>query len=146
MYSPVATPFRTTPDTITTARTASERGGVTRARAASMTAPTKITLHSVPIPGRCRSGIHSSNTSAPAMIAQVPTGIPVRRDRPWCSTSHGSTPSPASSNMESLIPYRTRPANNWMRRRGMPLRCRDWLLASSAGSQFFWPYLTNGPW
>ena len=104
MYRPVATPFSTTPDTMTAACTGSERGGVTTARTRSMTAPTTTTLHSVPRPGRCRSGIHSSRTAAPAMIAQVPMGMPVRRARPWCSTSHGSTPSPASSSIEELTP------------------------------------------
>ncbi len=65
MYMPVATPFSTTADTITTARTGSDRGGATSARITSMTAPITTTLHSVPIPGRCRSGIHSSSTAAP---------------------------------------------------------------------------------
>ena len=143
MYSPVATPFSTTAATITVARTGSERGGATVARTASMTAPIKITLHSVPRPGRCRSGIHSSSTAAPTMIAQVPVGIPVRRDSPWCSTSHGSTPSPARSSIESLIPYSTSPANSWMRRRGMAPRCQDWLPASSASSHFFGFYLAE---
>jgi len=146
MYRPVATPFRTTADTMTTARTGSECGGATTARTTSMTAPITMTLHSVPMPGRCRSGIHSSSTSAPTMITQVPVGIPVRRDSPWCRTSHGSTPSPANSSMESLIPYSTSPANNWMRRRGMSPRCQDWLFASRASSHFFgfiWP---NGAW
>ena len=137
MYRPVATPFSTTPDTITTTRTGSECGGATTARTASMTAPITITLHSVPSPGRCRSGIHSSSTSAPTMIAQVPMGIPVRRDSPWCRTSHGSTPSPASSSMESLIPYSTSPANSWMRRRGISPQCQDWLPASSASPRRF---------
>jgi len=104
MYRPVATPLRTTPATMMVACTGSERGGATTARTASMTVPISTTLHSVPGPGRCRSGIHSSSTTAPAMIAQVPVGMPVRRARPWCSTSHGSTPSPASSSIESLTP------------------------------------------
>ena len=104
MYRPVATPFSTTPDTMTAACTGSERGGVTTARTRLMTAPDQTTLHSVPRPGRCRSGIQSSSTAAPAMIAQVPMGMPVRRARPWCSTSHGSTPSPASSSIEELTP------------------------------------------
>jgi len=82
MYRPVATPFRTTPDTMTTARTGIGCGGGTTARTTSMTTPIRITLHTVPIPGRCRSGIHSSSTSAPTMITQVPVGIPVRRDSP----------------------------------------------------------------
>jgi hypothetical protein len=68
------------------------------------TVPTTTTLPSVPRPGRCRSGIQSSSTATPTMIAQVPVGTPVRRARPWCSTSHGSTPSPARSSIESLIP------------------------------------------
>ncbi len=104
MYTPVATPFSTTPDTMRTACTGSVRGGVTSARTRSMTAPTTTTLHSVPTPGRCRSGIQSSKTSAPTMIAQVPVGMPIRRARPWCSTSHGSTPSPASNSIEELTP------------------------------------------
>lgn len=82
MYMPVATPFRTTPETMTMARIATECGGVTTARITSMTVPTSTTLHTVPRPGRCRSGIQSSRTTAPTMTAQVPMGTPVRRARP----------------------------------------------------------------
>ena len=42
-----------------------------------MTVPISATLPSVPRPGRCRSGTHSSSTAAPTVIAQVPVGMPV---------------------------------------------------------------------
>src|SRR3712207_7571418 len=47
----------------------------------------------VPRPGRWRSGIHSSITSAPARQTQMPVPMPVLRESPWCRTSHGSLPS-----------------------------------------------------
>jgi hypothetical protein len=143
MYRPVATPFRATADTITAARTGSECGGATAARTTSMTAPISTTLHSVPRPGRCRIGIHSSSTAAPTMIAQVPVARPVRRASPWCRTSHGSTPSPASSSIESLIPYSTSPANSWIRRRGMPPRWQNWPPTDRASSPGFGFYLAE---
>src|SRR6185437_15049122 len=118
MYMPVATPFSTTPDAMTATCTGSECGGGTTARTRSITAPTSTTLHSVPRPGRCRSGIQSSSTTAPTMIAQVPTGTPVR---------------PASSSIESLIPYRTRPAKSWTRRRGIQPGCQLGAGGDSAG-------------
>jgi hypothetical protein len=52
-----------------------------------------MTLLIVPMPGRCRSGIHSSMTSAPAMMIHVPMDSPVRRASPWWSVSQGSLPS-----------------------------------------------------
>ncbi len=75
-----------------------------------MVSPTTIRLLIVPKPGRWRSGIHSSRTKTLTMIAQVPTPNPNRRERPWCSTSQGSTPSPASSSIDALIPYMRSPA------------------------------------
>ena len=53
------------------------------------------TLLIVPSPGRCRSGIQSSSTSAPTMIITVPMASPTWRAMPWWKTSHGSRPSPA---------------------------------------------------
>jgi hypothetical protein len=120
MYSPVATPFSTTPAAITTARTAKTCGGATTASTMSITAPISTTLHNVPNPGRCRNGSHASSTIAPTMIDHVPVCIPIRGASPWCSTSQGSTPSPASSSIASLTPYSTRPENSWIRRRCIP--------------------------
>jgi hypothetical protein len=49
----------------------------------------------VPIPGRCRSGIHSSSTAAPVTAVIRPKLSGVCRLRPSCSTSHGLSPSVA---------------------------------------------------
>jgi hypothetical protein len=132
MYRPVATPFSATPLTITTTRTGSAWGGGMVASTRSITPPTMTTLHSVPMPGRCRSGTHSSSTATPTMTDHVPVCSPIRRASPWCSTSHGSTPSPASSSIESLTPYSTSPENSWTRRRNIPPRWQAWLYRSSA--------------
>ncbi|MGY1984651.1 hypothetical protein ACI792_00325 [Blastococcus sp. SYSU DS0669] len=51
------------------------------------------TLLTVPSPGRWRSGIHASSTSAPTAIVTVPSDHPSRPASPWCSTSQGITPS-----------------------------------------------------
>lgn len=122
MYSPVATPLSATPLTSTTTRTTSWCGDGTSVSTASMTSPITTTLLSVPIPGRCRIGIQNSMTAAPTMTVHVPTCIPLSRASPWCSTSHGSTPSRASSSIASLIPYSTSPAYNCIKRRPTPLR------------------------
>ena len=51
-----------------------------------------ITLLTVPRPGRCPSGIHSSSTTTPTKMPTVPIGMPVRSDKPWWNTSHGASP------------------------------------------------------
>jgi hypothetical protein len=85
-------------------RTAIRCGAGTRASTRFTIPPTRKTFETVPRPGRCRS-----NTAAPMMIVQVPIPSPNVRDSPWCRTSHGSRPSPASTSIASLIPYSSRP-------------------------------------
>ena len=68
-------------------------GAGTTASAASTARPITTTLLTVPSPGRCRSGIQASSTSAPTTIATVPIDQPSRPARPWCSTSQGMLPS-----------------------------------------------------
>jgi hypothetical protein len=51
------------------------------------------TLLTVPSPGRSRSGIQASRTSAPTAIVTVPIDRSTWPASPWCSTSHGMTPS-----------------------------------------------------
>ena len=63
-----------------------------------------MTLETVPSPGRWRSGIQRSRTSAPTMQTHMPVPRPMRRDRPWWKTSHGSAPSPASRISAALAP------------------------------------------
>jgi hypothetical protein len=69
-----------------------------------------MTLLSVPRPGRWRSGIQASSTSAPTTIETTPMDQPIRVDRPWCRTSHGMLPS--IDRMISAIeaPYSASPA------------------------------------
>ena len=70
----------------------------------SIVPPMTIALLTVPTPGRSRSGIHSSSTARPTRIDHVPIGIPVCRESPWCSTSHGTRPYPPSTSSDELIP------------------------------------------
>ncbi|CPU64701.1 Uncharacterised protein [Mycobacteroides abscessus] len=53
------------------------------------------TFATVPIPGRCRSGIQASRARTLSDPTTTPNGSPVRRTTPWCSTSHGIPPWPA---------------------------------------------------
>src|SRR5919107_488584 len=81
------------PERSSVQRAAASCGGPSSARQSSRASPTTTTLLSVPSPGRWRGGIHSSITSAPAMQTQRPVPMPVWRESPWWSTSHGSLPS-----------------------------------------------------
>ncbi len=110
MYRPVAAPFSTIPDAIRATRTAMPRASGTTASVASIATPITSTLETVPSPGRCRSGIHSSSTAAPTAVSTTPMDSPVRSDRPWCRTFHGSSPSPDRTSSAELAPYRARPA------------------------------------
>jgi hypothetical protein len=74
------------------------------ASAASTASPTTTTLAMVPMPGRWRSGIHSSRIGMPSRITTQPKLIPVTRDRPWWNTSHGSSPRPDSIIRAMLTP------------------------------------------
>ncbi len=62
-----------------------------------------------PDPGRCRSGIHASITTAPAMMIHAPMDRPKRRDRPWWKTSHGSFPRPDDTWSAIPKPYKANP-------------------------------------
>jgi hypothetical protein len=63
-----------------------------------------ITLLTVPIPGRWRSGIQSSSTITPTTIVTVPNDKPVSRATPWWKTSHGMVPRCASTMSAMLTP------------------------------------------
>ncbi|MNT69912.1 hypothetical protein D3C72_2082580 [compost metagenome] len=54
--------------------------------------PISITLSTVPTPGFCRSGHHSSSTSAPITLVARPNDNGVCAAMPCDSTSHGATP------------------------------------------------------
>ncbi len=68
---------------------------VTSAIAGSIVSVMTTTFATVPIPGRCRSGIQASRASTLSDPTTTPNGSPVRRTTPWCSTSHGIPPWPA---------------------------------------------------
>ena len=104
MYMPVATPLSSTPESSNVHRAAGSWAGSNAIRQSSITRPTTTTLLSVPSPGRWRSGIHSSITSAPARQTQIPVPMPVWSESPWWSTSHGSLPSPDRMISEALAP------------------------------------------
>ena len=72
MYAAVATPLSTTPETSRTIRIASRSGAGKAASVASTARPMTTTLLTVPIPGRWRSGIQASSTSAPTTIVTMP--------------------------------------------------------------------------
>ena len=57
--------------------------------------PMSSTLSTVPTPGRWRIGIQNSSTTTPMRFVTSPNGIPVTRDTPCESTSHGATPTAA---------------------------------------------------
>ena len=110
MYAAVATAFSSTPATTRATRRAIPSTCGRTARDASTASPITSTLLTVPTPGRCRSGIHSSSTSAPTTIETVPSEPPMLRATPWCRTSHGITPSRARTSSAIENPYSTRPA------------------------------------
>lgn len=117
-YRPVATPFRAMPPSSRATRGASACTGGRRPSVASAARPTTTTLLAVPMPGRCRSGIQASRTAAPTMMTTRPSGSPVCRASPWCSTSQEARPSPEATISAVLAPNRTSPANSWASRRG----------------------------
>ena len=104
MYEPVATPLSATAASIMAARAHIGSGAGTTARPASTASPMTITLLTVPMPGRCRSGSQSSRTPAPTMITIQPNRSPVRSLTPWWNTSHGSRPRLARMNIAMLTP------------------------------------------
>src|SRR5579884_169516 len=104
MYAPVATPLRKTPPTRQATRAAIACGACTWPSTRSIVAPTRTTLLSVPMPGRCRSGIQSKSTATPTRIAHVPIARPKVRESPWWKTSHGSSPRPARTSSDELTP------------------------------------------
>ena len=64
--------------------------------ATCMLVPTSRMFAIVPMPGFCRSGIHSSSTRKPMMFVTQPMPIPVCSEMPCAKTVQGSTPRPAS--------------------------------------------------
>jgi len=110
MYSPVAMPLVRIPAARKAARTASARGWGSTGSTASTTSPTTITLLTVPMPGRCRSGIHASRTTTLTAMTTQPIGSPARLASPWWNTSHGSSPSRAATSRATLTPNSTSPA------------------------------------
>src|SRR5829696_1145832 len=100
------------------ARPGSPPGAGSTARTASTASPTTTTLLRVPRPGRSRSGIQASSTSAPTTIVTDPSDHPSRRDSPWWRTSHGITPSEDRTISAIDTPYRTSPAYSCASRRG----------------------------
>src|SRR5581483_6814386 len=104
MYAPVATPFRKTPTTRHTIRSARSCGGESCASTTSIVPPMKTTLLTVPIPGRSRSGIHNSSTNKPTRMLHVPMARFECLERPWWRTSHGLRPRPESTSSDALNP------------------------------------------
>ena len=117
MYSPVPTPLVRIPAARKTTRTTSARGWGSSGSTASATSPTTITLLTVPMPGRCRSGTQSSRTATLTAMSTDPMGSPARLASPWWNTSHGSSPSRAETSSGTLTPNRTSPTYNWASRR-----------------------------
>ncbi|MBL3691707.1 hypothetical protein F1652_02995 [Pluralibacter gergoviae] len=73
MYIAVASAFSTTAASSSRAwKIRAEAWGST-ASVASAASPSTMTLLTVPSPGFCRIGIHSSSTSAPVTISTAPT-------------------------------------------------------------------------
>ncbi|WP_051143924.1 hypothetical protein [Modestobacter italicus] len=100
----MATPFSTMPASSSGTWTGRVLASGSTVSVALMVSPTSTTLPSVPTPGRRRSGAHSSRTTPPVRIDQVPTSRPKVSDRPWSSTLHGISPSPARSISPTLTP------------------------------------------
>ena len=73
MYAPVATPHATMPPIRQAHLAGSASTGGRTSSVTFIATPTRIALETVPIPGRCRSGIHRRRTATPTMIVQVPT-------------------------------------------------------------------------
>ncbi len=61
-------------------------------RPTSTKVPTSRAFTTVPIPGRSRSGIHSSSTSSETATTTAPNGTPNTRASPWWKTSQPGRP------------------------------------------------------
>ena len=95
MYIPVAMPqSRIAPTSDDPPPGSGRRCGEQPAATGSSNDPTSTTLLSVPSPGRCRSGIQSSSTSAPTMMTMTPIASPVRRRCPGGRRPRGPAPDP----------------------------------------------------
>jgi hypothetical protein len=105
----VATAFSTTPSTTSSTRDHIASTVGSTASEASTARPMTTTLLTVPTPGFCRNGIHSSSTRAPTTIVTVPIDQPTVRETPWCSTSQGVTPSPERTSSAIESPKSTSP-------------------------------------
>lgn len=72
MYNAVAKALTTMPDTMADARSTTPSSCGNIAVVVSTASAMTITLLTVPSPGRCRSGIHISNTAIPVIAVIVP--------------------------------------------------------------------------
>ncbi len=97
-------PLSSTPAISSAAQLVASCAGAKASSIACRTSPKTTTLLSVPRPGRWRSGIQKSSSSAPTKHTQMPVPMPVRFARPWCSTSQGTLPRPESRINDALKP------------------------------------------
>ena len=72
MYSAPASALPTMARASTTIRTVRLSNSGSTDRVASVVKPMIAALATVPMPGRCRSGIHSSSTRTDTMVITVP--------------------------------------------------------------------------
>lgn len=77
MYRAPARPLRMIPPSRRAVRAGRPEGASRTARVASVASPMMMTFATVPSPGHCRSGIHSSSTPSPDRMTTVPKDIPV---------------------------------------------------------------------
>ena len=97
-------PLSSTPAISSAARVEASCAGANTSSIACRTRPSTTTLLRVPRPGRWRSGIQKSNNNAPTRQTQTPVPMPVSFERPWCRTSQGTLPRPASRISDALKP------------------------------------------
>lgn len=112
MYMPVATALPMMPATRKPTRDDMSCGAGRTASIASSDSPTSTTLASVPSPGRWRSGTHRARTTMLTATTTIPIDTPVRREMPWWSTSHGSSPRSARTRNATLAPNSHRPTSS----------------------------------
>jgi hypothetical protein len=86
-------------------------GGRSSSARSTVTAMTN-TFATVPMPGRCRSGIHSANTNSAVIAVMVPKLSGMCLCSPSCSTSHGVSPRCARTSIAMLAPKRHSPTSS----------------------------------
>ena len=104
MYMPVATPASSTPTAQQATRAAVPCTSGTSQRTTSIVPPMTIALLTVPTPGTLAQRDPEQEHARPTRIDHVPIGMPVCRESPWWSTSHGTSPYPPSTSSDELIP------------------------------------------